>query len=132
MTTGTVGFVGLGAMGGPMAANLLRRGRRVQGFDLAKPALDALADGTCGAGDRELFRPMLDHLLNHDDYLLLADYRAYVEAQSSVEQAFADPARWTRMSILNSARAGRFSSDRAIREYCARIWNAARVPVELR
>ena len=64
----------------------------------------------------------------HDEYMVLADYRAYVDCQASVGDAFLDTARWTRMSILNSARVGRFSSDRAIREYCRDIWHVD--PVE--
>jgi len=96
-----------------------------------RAALDLIGSGAFAGGDTGLFRPLLDHLLNHDDYFLLADYRAYVDAQNEVEQAFRDPERWTRMSILNVARAGKFSSDRAIREYCAAIWDAKPVPVTL-
>jgi starch phosphorylase len=96
-----------------------------------RAALDLIGSGAFAGGDTELFRPLLDHLLNHDDYLLLADYRAYVDAQNEVERAFRDPERWTRMSILNVARAGKFSSDRAIREYGDAIWGAKSVPVAL-
>ncbi|MCC7490518.1 MAG: glycogen/starch/alpha-glucan phosphorylase [Gammaproteobacteria bacterium] len=91
-------------------------------------ALDALGDGSFARGDTTLFRPLLDHLLAQDDYLLLADYRAYLDAQAAVDQAFHDRSRWTRMSILNTARSGYFSSDRAIREYCSGIWNVRRMP----
>jgi starch phosphorylase len=62
---------------------------------------------------------------------LLADYRAYVDAQGEVDRAFRDPKRWTRMSILNVARAGKFSSDRAIREYCDAIWGTRPVAAAL-
>jgi starch phosphorylase len=55
--------------------------------------------------------------------MVLADYRAYVDCQGRVDQAFVDTGRWTRMSILNCARVGRFSSDRSISEYCRDIWN---------
>ena len=78
-----------------------------------------------------MYRPLLDHLLEYDDYMLLADFRSYVDAQVQVERAFADQAMWTRMSILNVARAGRFSSDRAIREYCSLIWDVKPVPISL-
>jgi len=62
---------------------------------------------------------------------LLADYAAYIASQESVSAAYRDPRRWTRMSILNVARMGKFSSDRTIAEYCRDIWRAVPVPVEL-
>jgi starch phosphorylase len=73
----------------------------------------------------------VDHLLHHDTYLLLADYRAYVDAQSQADFTFRDTRRWTRMSILNSARGGMFSSDRSMREYCDGIWHVEPTPIEL-
>jgi starch phosphorylase len=54
--------------------------------------------------------------------MLLADYQSYVDCQDQVDKAYRDSRRWTRMSILNVARIGKFSSDRAIREYCEEIW----------
>jgi starch phosphorylase len=96
-----------------------------------RAALDLIASGAFSGGDPNLFRPLVDHLLDHDTYLLLADYRAYVDAQGEVDRAFRDPARWTRMSILNVARAGKFSSDRSIREYCDAIWGVKPVPIRL-
>jgi starch phosphorylase len=88
-----------------------------------REALDAVAGGAFSSGDREVFRPLVDSLLERDDYLLLADYRAYVDAQARVDAAYADRAHWTRMAILNCARVGRFSSDRSIRDYCREIWH---------
>jgi starch phosphorylase len=61
-------------------------------------------------------------LLSRDEFMVLADYRSYVECQAAVSAAFADPAGWAQASILNTARVGRFSSDRSIREYCRDIW----------
>jgi starch phosphorylase len=84
--------------------------------------LDAILSGAFSGGDPDLFRPLVDSLLSRDDYMLLADYQDYVDAQRRVERAYADRDMWTRMSILNSARVGRFSSDRSIREYCRDIW----------
>ena len=63
--------------------------------------------------------------------MLLADYRSYVNCQDRVAESYRDMESWTRMSILNVARIGKFSSDRSIREYCERIWNAKPVPVDL-
>jgi starch phosphorylase len=96
-----------------------------------RAALDLIGSGMFGNGDAGLYQPLLDHLLNHDSFLLLADYRAYVDAQAEVDRAFRDSARWTCMSILNVARAGKFSSDRAIREYSGAIWDTQPVPIAL-
>jgi starch phosphorylase len=87
-----------------------------------REALDLISSGFFSHGDRELFKPLVDSLLYHDDYLLLADYRSYVDRQDEVGNIFRDEKRWTRMSILNAARMGKFSSDRAIREYCEKVW----------
>jgi glycogen phosphorylase len=88
-----------------------------------KQAIDLINCGLFSHGDTELFRPLTDHLLYHDEYMLMADYRPYVDCQQEVDHAYRDPAHWTRMSILNVARMGKFSSDRAIREYGKHIWH---------
>jgi len=88
-----------------------------------REAIDLIAAGVFSNGDRELFRPLVDSLLARDDYLVLADYQAYIDAQQRAGEAYGDQGTWARMSILNSARVGRFSSDRSIREYCRDIWN---------
>jgi starch phosphorylase len=95
-----------------------------------KHALDLIRSGLFAGGDSSLFRPLVDSLLTHDEYMVLADYRAYVDCQARVGEAFLETARWTRMSILNSARVGRFSSDRSISEYCRDIWNVRPVEIE--
>ena len=69
--------------------------------------------------------------MKYDSYLAFADYEAYIKCQEQVSEAYKDREKWTRMSILNTARMGKFSSDRAIREYCEKIWNAKAVKVEL-
>ncbi|MET0658568.1 MAG: glycogen/starch/alpha-glucan phosphorylase [Steroidobacteraceae bacterium] len=96
-----------------------------------RAALDSIANGTFSNGDTGVFRPLIDHLLDYDTYLLLADYRAYVDAQGEADRAYRDVPRWTRMSILNTARAGKFSSDRSIREYSERIWHTQATPITL-
>ena len=88
-----------------------------------REALDLISAGFFSDGNRDVFRPLVDSLLTRDDYLLLADYQAYIDCQQRVSDAYRDATRWTRMAILNTARVGRFSSDRSIREYCRDIWN---------
>jgi starch phosphorylase len=96
-----------------------------------RAVLDLVREGFFSRGNTEQFRPLIDNLLYSDPYLVLADYQAYAACQEQVDLAYRDQERWTRMSILNCARSGKFSSDRTIREYCAEIWNAKAVPVRL-
>jgi starch phosphorylase len=90
-----------------------------------REAIDLISSGFFSDGDRETFQPLVESLLARDDYMVLADFQAFVDCQEMVDRAYGDRSRWTRMSILNAARAGRFSSDRAIREYCRDIWNVS-------
>jgi len=76
-----------------------------------------------------MFRPLVQSLLDHDSFLLLADFQSYVECQARVSEAFLDQDKWTRMAILNTTRSGKLSSDRAITEYCDDIWNVWPVTV---
>jgi glycogen phosphorylase len=87
-----------------------------------REALDLLVSGLVSLGDKSLFRPLVDSLLQCDEYMLLADYRSYVYCQDHIGQIFLDQQRWTRMSLMNIAHSGRFSSDRTICEYCEDIW----------
>ncbi len=89
-----------------------------------REALDQLAAGVFSRGDRALFQPLVEQLRQRDDYLLLADYQAYIDAQERVSAAYRNQRRWTEMAILNVARMGKFSSDRSIRDYCDKIWKA--------
>jgi starch phosphorylase len=91
--------------------------------------LDDVAQGRLSPNDPGLFRPLIDDLLGRDPYLVLADFRAYVECQERVAATYADPAKWTRMAILNVARVGSFSSDRSITEYADKIWEVPRVKI---
>ncbi len=93
--------------------------------------LRIIGDGGFSPGEPSLFRPLVDGLLNHDPFLLLADYRSYVECQERAARAYRDPEEWSRMAVLNVARSGKFSSDRAILEYARDIWRVKPVPVEL-
>ena len=117
----------------PEIAKLKSSGYRPRDYyerdPLLREVLDGLSNGTFSKGDRELFQPLVDELLNRDTYMVLADFRAYTDTQAEAGSAFQDAARWTRMSILNTARSGVFSSDRAIRQYCEDIW---KVPVRPR
>ena len=94
-----------------------------------RETLDLIAGGHFSRGDQQMFRPLVENLYHSDPFLVLADYADYVACQERVSAAWMDPERWARMSILNAARSGRFSSDRAIREYCEGIWGARAVPI---
>jgi starch phosphorylase len=96
-----------------------------------KKAIDLIASGYFSKGDVALFKPLVDSLIHQDAYLVLADYQSYLECQQRVSQAYLDKEQWNRMSVLNVARMGKFSSDRSIREYCEDIWRVKPVPVDL-
>jgi starch phosphorylase len=96
-----------------------------------REVLDSLTNGEFSHGDRTLFEPLVNSLLATDEYMLLADYQPYVDCQDAVSVAYRNQERWTRMSILNVARIGKFSSDRSIRDYCADIWKTWPVSVRL-
>jgi starch phosphorylase len=84
--------------------------------------LKLIESGAFSRGDRQTFKPLLDSLLNQDPFLVLADYQSYVNCQGEVSKVYRDERKWTRMSILNIARSGKFSSDRAVHEYREKIW----------
>jgi glycogen phosphorylase len=97
-----------------------------------REAVDLITSGHFSQGDANLFKPLVDSLKQYDPYMLFADYQSYVNCQEQVSQAFKERDNWVRMSLLNTARMGKFSSDRAIREYCNQIWNAKPVKIELK
>jgi starch phosphorylase len=96
-----------------------------------KEVLDALTSGEFSHGDKELFAPLINSLLNNDEYMLLCDYKSYIDCQDQVSLAYRDQGQWTRKSMLNVARSGKFSSDRSIRDYCADIWKTWPVKIAL-
>ena len=96
-----------------------------------REVIDLIGLGFFSEGDKDLFKPLVNSLLSRDEYMLLADYQSYVDCQNEISAAFLDQERWTKMSILNTARVGRFSSDRSIREYCDHIWQVTPIKVEI-
>ncbi|HZA14281.1 MAG TPA: glycogen/starch/alpha-glucan phosphorylase, partial [Myxococcaceae bacterium] len=108
------------------------RGQEIYDSDPeVKEVLDLIGSGFFSPEDRKLFQPLIDSLLNEDQYLVLADFRAYSEAQQKLVEAYRDVEGWSRMALRNVARVGRFSSDRTIRQYAQEIWGIQPVKVEL-
>ncbi len=97
-----------------------------------KEAFDTIASGIFSNNDTGLFKPVLDSLLYDDPFMVMADFRSYVECQELVSQAFLDRETWTRMSILNTSRMGKFSSDRSIQDYCRDIWHVDPISIQIK
>jgi starch phosphorylase len=114
---------------------LQQSGYRPRDFIEAMPelqeAIRLVETGHFSNGDGELFRPLLDNLMGHDPFYVMADFADYVRAQDAVSLAWSDQMHWQRMSVLNTARSGFFSSDRSIREYCQNIWNVDPLNLEI-
>jgi glycogen phosphorylase len=106
-------------------------GWRPQALLDADPELDELLERLEGLvpAERDVFRPLVQNLRTEDPFLVLTDFRAYAAAQQRVDTAWRAQDGWTTASILNTARCGRFSSDRAVREYCEKIWHVSPVSV---
>jgi starch phosphorylase len=94
-----------------------------------REAIDQIRSGFFSPQQPNLFEPLINVLLYQDPYMLFADYEDYVNCQEKVGQAYLNTENWTRMSILNVARIGYFSSDRSVRDYCDRIWKVQPVPI---
>lgn len=94
-----------------------------------KTALNWLQSDAFTPGEIGAFNPLVDSLLGGDPFLVCADFASYIETQGKVDQAFRDRKRWAEMTILNTARVGKFSSDRTIRQYADEIWDLPSVPV---
>ena len=95
-----------------------------------KQVIDMIAGGEFSPQQPGLFTPLAMGLMNTDQYLLCADYASYVACQDRVANLYRDQESWTRMAILNSARMGKFSSDRCISEYADEIWEVKPVQVD--
>ncbi len=116
-------------------AALQARGYRPMDYYNDNPELKAVFElinsGHFSRGDKDLFKPLVDNLLFQDRFLLLADYQSYIDCQDQVSKAYRDQDQWTRMSIINTARSGKFSSDRSIQTYCDEIWDTHPVKIAL-
>ena len=119
----------------PEVYALKAQGYRPMDYYAANPALrdvvDLIRSGFFSRGDTDLFKPLMDSLMYHDPYMLFADFQSFIDCQARVSKAYGDTEHWTRMSIINAARSGKFSSDRTIREYCDGIWDIKPVPIQL-
>lgn len=92
--------------------------------------INLINSGVFSHGDTDLFKPLSDNLLYHDPFMVLADFQAYVEKQDEIGVVYQNSSQWTKMSILNVARMGKFSSDRSIQDYCTNIWKVKPAPVK--
>ena len=97
-----------------------------------KKTIDMIQNGFFSPEEPNLFKPIIESLLNQGDhYMVLADYESYVKCQEKISQTFLDRDKWLKMSILNVANMGKFSSDRTIKEYAKEIWDAKSIPIKL-
>jgi glycogen phosphorylase len=93
-----------------------------QSDETLREVIDRLRSGEFSRGDKDLFKPLIESWLGYDPYFVLKDFSSYKHRQQEISDIFLDRSRWTKMSVLNSARMGNFSSDRSIRTYCEKIW----------
>jgi len=103
--------------------------REIQGSPALSQVIKMIADGVFSPDDKGRFRPLLESLSRGDWFLVLKDFSSYVACQERVSQLWRDPDRWARMSILNTAGMGKFSSDRCAMEYAKEIWNVHPTPI---
>lgn len=85
-------------------------------------SVNLIQGGHFSHGDKDIFSALLDNLINHDPFCVMADINDYLDAQDRVSSAWEDQDNWNTMSLLNIARSGFFSSDRSIKDYCERVW----------
>ena len=101
------------------------------GMPLLGEALELVEQGFFSEGNADLFKPLVQNVVGRDPYFLLTDFADYLHAQEQVAQSWRDQAQWQRMSVLNTARSGFFSSDRSIRDYAERIWRVQPRPLQM-
>jgi glycogen phosphorylase len=111
--------------------NIKRAGYRPKAYIELRAVMDLICSGEFSRGDTEVFHPLIENLLHCDPFLVLADYADYITCQEMVGTAWKDSEHWSCMSNLNTARSGKFSSDRAIVDYFDTIWNASPVTIRL-
>ena len=86
-------------------------------------AINLIKGGHFSAGDKNMFKPLIDNLIHHDPFCVMADIDSYSQAQEDVSNTWLDRKKWNTMSLINIANSGFFSSDRSIKDYCERIWD---------
>ncbi|MCL2219363.1 MAG: glycogen/starch/alpha-glucan phosphorylase [Chitinispirillia bacterium] len=98
---------------------------------MLKQVVDLISSGYFSPEDTGMFNPIVDTLMNNDRFLVMADFDAYVRCQEQVAKCYSNQDEWVKKSILNVARMGKFSSDRAISEYAKDIWGVKATDVKL-
>ncbi len=96
-----------------------------------KKVIDLISCGFFSSENPSLFKPIIDSLMNNDQYMLFADFQMYYDKQQEVSKVYKDYDKWTKMAIKNVANTGKFSTDRTIREYAEEIWKVKPVPIKL-
>ena len=100
----------------------------------ARRIMQSLVDGTFSPSNPDIFRDIYYSLLGNDrsdEYFVLKDFASYVEAQERLEKMYKDKEAWAKMAVINTAKSGKFSSDRTIKEYAEEIWNLKPLHIEL-
>lgn len=96
-----------------------------------KRIMNSLVDGTFAPEYPDIFRDIYNSIIGRDEYFVLEDFASYVDIQEKVSQAYNDKDNWAKMAVINTAKSGKFSSDRTIREYASEIWNIKPLHIEI-
>jgi len=95
-----------------------------------KKVIDMISADYFSKQEPGIFKPIIDSLMGSDYYCLFADYQSYIDKQEEVSKLYLDEDEWTKKSIYNVARIGKFSSDRSVKEYAENIWKVKPVPIK--